>query len=87
MSLQCNVGGADRKTRIGIGTALLGIGAFAPIKKPLKIAAGIAGIFGVMTGLSRYCPASQALGRNTCRHWEASARRRGTRVVEFVTQA
>jgi hypothetical protein len=66
MRMECNVGGADRAARIGIGTALLGTGLLAPISKPLKVAAGVAGTIGLVTGLTRYCPVSHALHLNTC---------------------
>lgn len=66
MQVVCNVGGTDRATRIGIGTALLSTGLFAPIGKPLKVISGVLGAVGLVTGLTRYCPMSQALGRDTC---------------------
>ncbi|MEN6520196.1 MAG: DUF2892 domain-containing protein [Armatimonadota bacterium] len=66
MRMECNVGGTDRIARIGIGTALLGTGILAPISKPLKVAAGIAGTVGLVTGLARYCPVSQVFHLNTC---------------------
>ncbi|MHB0999794.1 MAG: YgaP family membrane protein [Armatimonadota bacterium] len=66
VEIPCNVGGTERTTRIGIGTALLGVSFAAPIPKSAKIAAGILGVMGVVTGLAHYCPVSQALHRNTC---------------------
>ncbi|MEN6372000.1 MAG: DUF2892 domain-containing protein [Armatimonadota bacterium] len=66
MRMECNVGGADRIARIGIGAALLGTGFLVPISKPLKVAAGIAGTVGLITGLARYCPVSRAFHLNTC---------------------
>jgi hypothetical protein len=79
VTTQCNVGGTDRVARISIGSILLGVGLLAPASKPLRIIAGILGAAGLATGISRYCPASQAFGRNTCDDG------RGTRRVEFVS--
>ncbi len=93
MDITCNVGGSDRTARIGLGAALIALGLFAPISKPLKLAASIAGVLGLATGITRHCPASSALGRNTCDLDEVArqksikeAKSRGTRIVEFVMQ-
>ncbi|HOM73106.1 MAG TPA: DUF2892 domain-containing protein [Armatimonadota bacterium] len=67
MRVECNVGGTDRTTRIGIGAALLGLGLLASMSKPLKIASSVIGAVGLTTGLARYCPVSKALHINTCR--------------------
>ena len=66
VEIPCNVGGVDKTTRISIGTALLGVSIAAPIPKSIKIAAGVIGTFGLITGLAEYCPVSQALHKNTC---------------------
>lgn len=64
---ECNVGGTDRIARLSIGSLLLGAGLIAPTSRAIRIAIGVLGAAGLVTGLARYCPASKALGRNTCK--------------------
>jgi hypothetical protein len=52
--LKCNVGGADRTARIGIGTALLAAGILAPMGKKQKTAALLTGAYQLLTGFSHY---------------------------------
>lgn len=66
VQVQCNVGGVDRKARIGIGTALLGSTVATHMGKPAKIAAGIVGAYSLLTGIIQFCPVSQVFHANTC---------------------
>lgn len=68
--MECNVGGADRIARVGIGAVLIGVGIGARLGVPFRIAAGTLGAIGVATGLLRYCPISKAFNVNTCSHME-----------------
>jgi len=52
--VKCNVGGIERKTRLGVGAALLAVGIVAPMGKKQRAAALVAGASGVLTGLSHY---------------------------------
>ena len=66
-SSRCNVGRTEQKIRIGAGAALVAAAAFAPLSRGWRIALGALGAAELITGTTRYCPASQALGINTCR--------------------
>lgn len=71
MAIECNVGGKDRIARIGLGAALLGTGIASKISAPIRIAAGVLGTAGLITGLIKYCPVSRAVGLNTCHKVDA----------------
>ena len=79
MAVACNVGGIDRTARIGFGAVLLGTGLLAPVGTPLRVASGVLGAVGLVTGLTRYCPVNQAMGRNTCERVGAGVVRPGRR--------
>ena len=64
---RCNVGRTEQKFRIGAGAALLSAAAFAPISLGWRIGLGMLGAGELITGITRYCPLSEALGINTCR--------------------
>lgn len=64
--IPCNVGGRERTLRMGSGAALLGVGLFAPLSKPLRITAGAIGAIELLTGAAYYCPINMLLHRNTC---------------------
>lgn len=66
MAMTCNVGGADRAARIGLGTGLLMAGLLVPMKTWMRVVAEALGLIGVATGFGQYCPMSQLMGRNTC---------------------
>lgn len=67
--VSCNVGGADRAVRLGVGATLIGLGIGTHIPKAARIAMGAVGAVGLITGISKYCPVSQALHLNTCHGW------------------
>ena len=64
---RCNVGRTEQKLRWAAGAALLGAAAFAPLSRGWRIGLGVLGVAEIITGTTRYCPASQLLGINTCR--------------------
>ncbi|MBC7690222.1 MAG: DUF2892 domain-containing protein [Methylotenera sp.] len=64
MTLNKNVGSAERVARLGIGLtagALLLSGRFT---RPLEAFFGVVGLAGIFTGTTRYCPINHALGMN-----------------------
>lgn len=65
--MNCNVGGAERTLRFGVGAALVGAGSFSEMSGGLRIAALLAGSVAIATAAARYCPASALLGIDTCR--------------------
>ena len=65
--MKCNVGGADRTFRFGLGAALAGIGSFAEMSAGLRIASFIGAAIALGTAAGRYCPANSAFGLDTCR--------------------
>ena len=62
----CNVGRTEQQFRLGAGTALLAAAVFAPVSRGWKMGFLILGATELITGSTRYCPISQALGINTC---------------------
>jgi hypothetical protein len=66
-SSRCNVGRTEQKFRLSAGAALVAAAAFAPVSRNWRIALGILGTAELITGATRYCPISAALGINTCR--------------------
>lgn len=68
--MECNVGGTERNVRLGIGAAATGAGLFLLHSTAARAAALTVGAIGLLTGLTHYCPVSQALGRNTCHQAE-----------------
>lgn len=65
--MKCNVGGADRTFRFGLGAALVGVGSLVEMSAGLRIASFAAGAIAIGTAAVRYCPASSLLGVDTCR--------------------
>ncbi len=65
VKIEDNIGGIERNVRIGLGAALIGIGAATHFAKPARIAMGAVGAMSLITGLVHYCPIAQALGHNT----------------------
>ena len=64
--MNCNVGGVDRGIRFGIGTSALAFALFGKLSRKAQIAAfTIAGVE-LFTATTRFCPASQVFGINTC---------------------
>lgn len=59
-----NVGGLDRKMRIGLGAACLA-GAAAVTAPVWAVVLGAAGAGSLLSAASGYCPMNQALGRDT----------------------
>ena len=66
----CNVGRTEQKFRIGAGTSLLAVAAFAPLSRGWRIGLAAAGLAQLLTGTTRHCPVSQMLGINTCKAGE-----------------
>ena len=65
--MKCNVGGADRTFRFGLGAALAGVGSFAEMGPGLRIASFVGAAIALGTAAARYCPANSVLGLDTCR--------------------
>jgi hypothetical protein len=61
MSIESNIGSADRALRIGAGAALIGL-ALAALIGPW----GYVGVVVLATGLFRFCPAYRLFGLSTC---------------------
>jgi hypothetical protein len=70
-SLRCNVGRTEQNFRMAAGGALLATAAFAPVSSAWRITFAALGAGELITGITRYCPVSEALGVNTCRGEEA----------------
>ena len=66
-SLKCNVGRTEQNFRIAAGGALLTAAALAGVSSTWRIALAALGAGELITGVTGYCPVSQALGINTCR--------------------
>lgn len=60
MSIESNIGSADRALRIGAGAALIGL-ALAGLIGPW----GYVGVVVLATGLFRFCPAYRLFGLST----------------------
>jgi hypothetical protein len=65
-----NVGRTEQKFRLIAGTAMLAAAAFAPVSRGWSMGLAVLGAAELITGATRYCPVSQALGINTCRDFE-----------------
>lgn len=61
MTLQRNVGGADRIIRIVLGLAIMSVGAY------YGSAWGVLGIIVLATGIFRFCGFYTLIGVSTCR--------------------
>ena len=61
--MKVNVGGIDRKLRIGVGIALL---ALVFLLEGNVRYWGLVGILPLATGLFRFCPAYTLFGMSTC---------------------
>lgn len=57
-----NVGNRERNIRLAGGLVALGLGLFAPLGKPGKIAAISIGAAELFTGITKYSPVNQMLG-------------------------
>ncbi len=64
--MKCNVGGADRTFRFGLGAALVGAGSFLEMRAGLRIASFVAAAIAIGTAAVRYCPANSMVGLDTC---------------------
>ena len=64
--MTCNVGGADRTVRFGLGAALVALGSLVEMRAGLQIASFVAGAIAIGTAAMRYCPANSLLGLDTC---------------------
>jgi len=59
-----NVGGWERKARLGGGAASAAAALLVPIPW-LQLVLGLGAVSGLVTGLTRYCPMNQLAGRDT----------------------
>lgn len=66
MALDCNVGGADKITRIVLGIVLLAIGLFANLGTVWTIVVYAVAVIALLTALINYCPLNALFGINTC---------------------
>jgi hypothetical protein len=64
--MECNVGGADRAFRAGLGTALLSIGLAGSVESRWRAALIGVGSIALITAAARYCPLNAAVGVDTC---------------------
>lgn len=64
--MKCNVGGADRTFRFGLGAALAGVGLFVGMSEVLRIGAFVVAAIAIGTAAVRYCPANAVFGIDTC---------------------
>jgi hypothetical protein len=67
VELPCNVGRQEQAIRLGMGTVLLGVAAFAPLSRGWRIGLAAFGVMELVTGASRYCPVWHAMGIDTRR--------------------
>ncbi len=65
VKIENNIGGVERNVRIGLGAALIGLGAATHFARPARIAMGAIGAYGLITGLVYFDPIAQVLGHNT----------------------
>lgn len=66
MAFSCNVGGADKMTRIVLGIVLLAVGLFAGLGTTWTIVAYALAAIALLTAFVSYCPLNALLGINTC---------------------
>ena len=64
--MHCNVGGAEREVRAGIGLALLAASSMSPLPARWRALLAGVGAIGVATAASQYCPLNSMLGIDTC---------------------
>lgn len=64
--MTCNVGGIEKPIRIGVGLALIAVGAFAGLSPGWTIGTFVVGIIALVTGAMGFCPAWKLLGINSC---------------------
>lgn len=62
--MKCNVGETEQRIRIGAGLAVVAAGLY------FRSWWGLLGVFPIITGALRYCPASEILGVSTCEEAE-----------------
>ncbi len=64
--MECNVGGADRSLRTGLGTALVTAGLTSSTDARWRAALIGIGSVALITAATQYCPLNAAVGLNTC---------------------
>jgi hypothetical protein len=67
MSLDCNVGGADKTLRIIIGIALVAFVVLAQVDTLWKVIAGVAAAIALVTAFVGFCPLNRLIGVDTCK--------------------
>lgn len=70
MAFRCNVGGAERAARVGIGVFLVVLAAFGVFSGTLRIAGFVVGGILLLTGAIKWCPLSALFGISTCKSGE-----------------
>ncbi len=90
--MNCNVGSNERVVRLSLGIAAAAGAIFA--KGMWRIPLALAGVSGIATGLTRYCPVNRLLGIDNCRGMEqishstkVAAARAGTRIANVASRA
>jgi len=64
--MRCNVGGAERITRIVVGAALLLIGFLVPMNTVWQTVVLVIGVIALATGLFRFCPVNALFKHDSC---------------------
>jgi hypothetical protein len=64
--MKCNVGGTDRNIRLALGSFLVPLSMCPVVPKAWRWVSLGLGLTALTTALTRYCPANQAIGLNTC---------------------
>lgn len=67
MSLDCNVGGADKTLRIIVGIALAEFIVLAQVDSLWKVIGGVAAAIALVTAFVGFCPLNRLIGINTCK--------------------
>lgn len=67
MAMTCNVGGADKATRIFVGVAFLALALFAPVDAVWRVVAGVLAAIALVTAVIGFCPLNSLLGIDTCK--------------------
>ena len=67
MKILCNVGGADKTFRIGLGALLVALVLFIDLSTALTVLVLVVAAVAFVTAFVGFCPLNRLLGVNTCR--------------------
>lgn len=67
MALSCNVGGADKTTRLVLGILLIAVGLFANLGTTWTIVVYVVAVIALLTAFVGYCPLNALFGIDTCK--------------------